>query len=90
MRLLDISKRRDPYLRKLLVHGARAVIRHAKDRDDRLSRWVMALVARRHTNVATVALANKTARLAWALVRYEADYDPRLMAGQVGTCTPAA
>ena len=88
-RLLGISKRGDPYLRKLLVHGARAVIRHAKDRDDRLSRWVMALVVRRHTNVATVALANKTERLAWAMVRYETDYVPRLTAGQTGACTAA-
>ncbi len=42
-RLLGISKRGDSYLRKLLVHGARAVIRHAKDRDDGLSQWLKQL-----------------------------------------------
>lgn len=75
-RLLGITKRGDPYLRKLLVHGARAVIRHAKHRDDGLSRWVNGLVARKHVNVATVALANKTARIAWAIVHGGVEYDP--------------
>lgn len=79
-RLLGISKRGDPYLRKLLVHGARAVIRHAKHRDDGLSRWVNALSARKHVNVATVALANKTARMAWALAHDDVEYDPALAA----------
>jgi len=77
-RLLGISKRGDPYLRKLLVHGARAVIRHATHRDDGLSRWVNGLVARKHVNVATVALANKTARMAWAIAHGNVDYDPTL------------
>ena len=80
-RLLGISKRGDSYLRKLLVHGARAVIRHAKDRDDGLSQWLNELVERKHVNVATVALANKTARIAWAMVHKETGYDPMLAAG---------
>jgi len=80
-RLLGISKRGDAYLRKLLVHGARAVLRHAKDRDDGLSQWLKALTARKHVNVATVALANKTARVAWAIVRNDMAYDPRLITG---------
>ena len=79
-RLLGISKRGDPYLRKLLVHGARTVIRHATHRDDGLSRWVNALAARKHVNVATVALANKTARMAWAIAHAGVDYDPALAA----------
>ncbi|WP_027951098.1 IS110 family transposase [Haliea salexigens] len=79
-RLLGISKRGDSYLRKLLVHGARAVIRHAKDRDDGLSQWLNQLVARKHANVATVALANKTARIAWAIVHNESSYEPMLAA----------
>lgn len=79
-RLLGISKRGDSYLRKLLVHGARAVIRHAVHRDDALSRWVNALTARKHTNVATVALANKTARMAWAIAHGGVDYNPALAA----------
>ena len=80
-RLLGISKRGDAYLRKLLVHGARAVLRHAKDRADGLSQWLKALTARKHVNVATVALANKTARVAWAIVRNDMAYDPRLITG---------
>jgi transposase len=80
-RLLGISKRGDPYLRRLLVHGARAVIQHAKDKDDPLSQWVMRLVARRHVNVATVALANKTARIAWAMIRTGEDYQHERAAG---------
>jgi len=79
-RLLGISKRGDSYLRKLLVHGARAVLRHADGRDDGLSRWLLALAARKHVNVAVVALANKTARIAWALTRQETAYDPALAA----------
>ena len=79
-RLLGISKRGDGYLRKLLVHGARAVLRHVKDRDDALSQWLNTLAARKHVNVATVALANKTARVAWAIVHNDTAYDPMLAA----------
>lgn len=75
-RLLGITKRGDSYLRKLLVHGARSVIRHAKNREDALSQWIKGLTGRKHANVAAVALANKTARMAWALVHDDADYDP--------------
>lgn len=81
-RLLGISKRGDSYLRKLLVHGARAVIRHARQKDDGLSQWLNNLTARKHINVATVALANKTARIAWAIVHNEANYDPMLAASR--------
>ena len=77
-RLLGISKRGDAYLRTLLIHGARSAIRHAKGKDDRLSRWVSALAARSHPNVAAVALANKTARMAWAMLRNDTDYRPEL------------
>ena len=66
-RLLGISKRGDVYLRNLLIHGARAVLRWAERKEDRHSRWATALKARRHTNVATVAtvaVANKIARVA--------------------------
>jgi transposase len=81
-RLLGISKRGDGYLRKLLVHGARAVIHHATNRDDALSQWINELRARKHVNVAVVALANKTARVAWAIVHDGTDYDPMLAAGR--------
>ena len=78
-RLLGISKRGDRYLRKLLVHGARAVIHHAKRRDDNLSQWVNTLCQRKHVNIVSVALANKTARAAWALIHHEQDYQLELM-----------
>ena len=67
-RLLGISKRGDAYLRKLLIHGARAVLRFASRKQDRRSRWIAALMERKHVNVAAVALANKNARTAWALL----------------------
>jgi transposase len=73
-RLLGISKRGDAYLRSILIHGARSVIRTATHKDDRLSQWVTSLVARRHPNVAAAALANKTARIAWAMLRHGTDY----------------
>jgi transposase len=79
-RLLGISKRGNSYLRKLLVHGARAVMRHAKHRDDNLSQWLNELAKRKHVNVARVALANKTARIAWAIVCRDKSYDPKLAA----------
>ena len=59
----------------------RRAIRHAKGKDDRLSRWVSALAARSHPNVAAVALANKTARMAWAMLRNDTDYRPELACG---------
>ena len=52
------------------------MIRTAKGKDDRLSQWVMNLVARSHPNVAAVAMANKTARIAWAMIRNGTDYQP--------------
>jgi transposase len=79
-RLLGISKRGDAYLRQLLVHGARAVVRTAPKRSDPLSRWLQKLLARRHTNVVVVALASKTARMAWALLRHDVAYEPCLAA----------
>ncbi len=75
-RLLGISKRGNSYLRTLLIHGARAVVRTAKHKDDPLSQWVTRLVARSHPNVAAAALANKTARIAWAMLRHGTDYQP--------------
>ena len=79
-RLLGISKRGDVYLRSILIHGARAAIAQAKNKDDRLSQWVTALAQRRHPNVAAVALANKTVRMAWAMMRNESNYDAEFVA----------
>ena len=72
--LLGISKRGDRYLRSLLIHGARAVVRAAKRKDDRLSRWVNRLRETRGMNKATVALANKLARIGWAILRHGTTY----------------
>lgn len=75
--LLGISKRGDTYLRTLLIHGARSVIFHGERKADSCT-WVKALVERRNKNVAAVALANKNARIVWALLahdrKYQADY----------------
>jgi transposase len=67
-RLGHISKRGDTYLRTLLVHGARAVLNSCAGKLDRRSQWAQALAARRNRNIATVALANKNARIAWAVL----------------------
>ena len=72
--LLGISKRGDRYLRCLLVHGARSVLRRAGQRTDRLSRWAVQVEAARGTHKATVALANKMARIGWAVVREHTTY----------------
>ena len=74
-RLLGISKRGDRYLRFLLIHGARSALRTASRRSDRRSRWAVELEKRRGTNIAAVALANKNARTAWAVLRREARFD---------------
>ena len=68
VQLLGISKRGNGYLRRLLVHAARALKRGARTRDDRLGAWLRRLEARAHPNVATVALAAKLARWAWAVL----------------------
>jgi len=78
-RLLGITKRGDSHLRCLLIHGARSALYAAKGKEDRLSRWATHLAARRHPNVAAVALANKTVRIAWAMLTHDTDYNPELM-----------
>jgi transposase len=67
-RLLGIHKHGDSFIRGLLVHGARSVQRMAVNKTDDRSRWLNAIGARRHRNIATVAQANKTARIAWVIL----------------------
>jgi transposase len=67
-RMGGLSKRGDGYLRRLLVHGARAVIRWQRRINARPLPWLAGLLGRRHVNVAAAALANKNARIAWALL----------------------
>jgi transposase len=73
-RLGSISKRGDTYLRTLLIHGARAVVNACKNKADRKSLWLKGLMARRNKNIATVALANKNARIIWAVLARAEDY----------------
>jgi transposase len=79
--LLGISKRGDTYLRTLLIHGARAVLQAAAKKAAPSNDWLTRLAARRHKNIAAVALANKNARIVWALLAhdrtYTAHYHPR-------------
>jgi transposase len=73
-RLLGISKRGDTYLRTLLIHGARAVVKAATTKTDTQSRWINELIKRRNKNIAAVAVANKNARIIWALLRHGEAY----------------
>lgn len=73
-RLLGISKRGDAYLRTLLIHGARSVLRSLKRHPDQAEGWLARLSQRRNPNIAAVALANKNARIVWALLAHDRDY----------------
>ncbi|MGH8049958.1 MAG: IS110 family transposase [Arenimonas sp.] len=73
--LLGITKNGDRHLRYLLVHAARAVLRWVDRRDDALSAWLMPLIQRRGINCATVALANKLARIAWNVLAKNEAFD---------------
>jgi transposase len=75
-RLGGISKRGSRYVRTLLIHGARAVVLRAERRTDTQGRWLCALIHRKGTNVAAVALANKNARVIWALLARDEAYRP--------------
>ena len=75
-RLLGISQRGDSYLRKLLIHGARATLRWVGLKTDRRSQWMRQLLERRGKNRTAVAVANKNARMVWALLTNHQDYQP--------------
>ena len=74
-RLVGISKRGSKYLRKLLIHGARSVLPNLLTSATPLGRWLRGLMARAHKNTAVVALANKLARIAWAVLRHGGTFD---------------
>lgn len=91
--LLGISKRGDKHLRSLLAQGARAVLRCAQRRTDALGAWVQALLRRRHTNVVACALANKMARIVWAILargRVSSASAPRLISSTCLLLRPPA
>jgi transposase len=73
-RLGSISKQGDRYLRSLFTVGALAVIRYAKIHGSKHRPWLAALLARKPTKVAAIALANKIARMAWAIMAKEQRY----------------
>ena len=75
-RLGGITKRGDTYLRTLLIHGARAVVNACQKKTDRKSKWLQGLIQWRNKNIATVALANKNARIIWAVLSRGEAYRP--------------
>ena len=68
-RLVGISKRGNSYLRRLLIHGARAALPSLATSETPLGTWLQGLLSRTHKNAVVVALANKLARIAWAVLR---------------------
>ena len=84
-RLLGISKRGHPYLRKLFVLGARAVLQKRTMQSSGLSSWLEHLTSRTHPNVAAIALANKLARMAWAVLSRGEPYRPPVLANAAVT-----
>ena len=71
-----ITKRGDDYLRTLLIQGAKSAVMSAPKRDDAISRWLVQLTARVGWQKACVAMANKNARILWAVMTRQARYDP--------------
>ena len=78
-KLLGISKRGNGYLRRLFVQGARAVLQFREKQSPGLRAWLAQLTSRTHYNVAGVALANKLARIAWAVLAKGEVYRPPLL-----------
>ena len=74
--LLGISKRGDTYLRTLLVHGARAAVNAAQRMKARIGGWLGGILSRKNKNIAVVALANKNARIVWALLAHDREFRP--------------
>jgi len=79
-KLLGISKRGNSYLRRLFVQGARAVLQQSAKQSSGLSTWLAQLTSHTHRNVAAVALANKLARMAWAVLAKNEPYRPPVLA----------
>jgi transposase len=84
-----ITKRGDPYLRTLLVQGAKSVVNSAHTRSDPISRWVLALKLRSGWQKAVVAMANKNARILWAVMTKGVRFDRRHVSEKPGSATPA-
>ena len=82
-RLLGISKRGNDYLRRLFVQGARTLMMRRSKHNWGLGPWLEKLMARKHHNVAAIALANKLARTAWAVLAKGEQYRPALLADSI-------
>ena len=81
-RLGRTSKRGDKYIRCLLVAGAVAILRHARTRATKDGEWLRAMLARKPPKVVAVALANRTARIVWAVMKRGGAYQPKEIFGQ--------
>jgi transposase len=80
-KLIGISKHGNRYLRKLFIHGARTVLHLVRDRTLPITQWADGLKERAHVNVAAVAMANKMARIAWAVLTKGERYRPAALVG---------
>ncbi|EAQ24765.1 putative transposase [Roseovarius sp. 217] len=80
-KLIGISKHGNRYLRKLFIHGARTVLHLLRDRASPITAWAGGLKERAHVNVAAVAMANKMARIAWAVLTKGERYRPNALSG---------
>lgn len=78
-KMLGISKRGNRYLRKQLIHGARAALPHLAAQDTRMGAWLKQLFSRSHPNVVVVALAAKLARIVWAVLRHSKNFDHEVL-----------
>lgn len=78
-RLLGITKRGSRYLRKILIQGARSSLPTISKSNTRLGAWLRGLLSRAHPNTVVVALAAKMARIVWALLRHERDYEATML-----------
>ena len=79
-KLLGFSKRGDGYLRTLMIHGARAVVRTHQNKETQLAQWIRRLLRTRGNNKAAVAVANKLARIAWAILKHGGCYKENYVA----------
>ena len=84
-----ITKRGDNYLRSLLIQGAKSAVMTAHKRSDPISLWAAALRERVGWQKAAVALANKNARILWAVMTRGEDFNPRHVSVRPGASTPA-
>lgn len=79
-KMLGISKRGNRYLRKQLIHGARAAMPHLAAKPTRIGQWLQQLLSRSHPNIVVVALAAKLARIVWAVLRHETQFEQEIVA----------